>query len=422
MLISSIILSMTNPERLVQFEGSDLFAREEERPVEGKSFDNLRRFIAYGAVAAVRTYPPGEKPDYSDRRIYYPSAKDTSLQNWERNLGMVWDYAFGEETLEEIGRKNGNLSREVTRMTIKRTVRSLHEAADDPSRDRFPFESFDFRKPITLASRERRSKAKGGKSLEIARRLDQGATLKELKNDYTTHQIGRARRVLESWGYELEREINLILPQFEGLTNIDATDGEIQSLLDKIRNHKQYQVLKQAGLVIDLSTVAKKAGLYVGSDQVYFISESLAREKLPQAKVPTKIKDKNGQEGIVYYRIIARIDQPNATDILRADRSLDDLRINPVRQIAGPKGEKLPNTTQLKSEEYESVSKLIGEIRGLRWTGIGKGGIKTADIIEGSPVGIYGTNDGRISYRKDEEEELRHHLEFWLRALGMLNF
>jgi len=421
MLISSIILSMTNHEKLAQFEGSHLFAHEDKRPIVGKSFDNLRRFLSEGAVAAVRTYPPGEKPDYSDKSIYYPQpGKFTDLQALERNLGMVWDYVLGEETLKEIGRRNGNLTREAARTIIKRAVRSLHEAADDPSRDRFPFESFDFAKPLTLGSRQRKSEARGGISLKIARRLDQGANLEELKKDYTTSQLINARPVLKSWGYELGRKINLILPQFEGLRNLDATDEEIQSLLDKIRNHRQYQVLKQAGLAIDLSTVAKKAGLYVWTHQMYFISESLAREKLPQAKFANKIKDKNGQERIVCYRIIARIDQLNAIDILRVDRNLDDLRINPVRQIAGPKGEKLPNTTQLKSEEYASVSKLIGEIRGLRWTGKAKGGIKTADIIEGSPVGIYGTGN-KISYRKDQREELRNHLESRLRTLGMLN-
>jgi hypothetical protein len=411
---------MTNHERLVQFEGSDLFAREEERPVEGKSFDNLRRFIAYGVVAPVRTYPPGVKPDYSDTRIYYPSAKHTNLENWERNLRISYDYVLGEETHEEIGRRNGNLSREAIRIIIKKTVMGLHEGTDEESRDRFPFESFDFAKPLTLASRQRSSEAKGGISFEIAGKIEQGATLKELKKDYITGRLTKARPILKSWGYQLEKEINPILPQFEGLKNLDATDEEIQSLLDKIRNHRQYQVFKQAGLVIDLSTVAKKAGLYVGSDQVYFISESLARKKLPQAKVAKKRKDKNGQERISHYHIIAGIDQPNAIDILRADRSLDDLRINPVRQIAGPRAEKLPNTTQLKSEEYQSVSKLIGEIRGLRSTGKAKAGIKMADIIEGSPVGIYGTGN-KISYRKDQREELRNHLESRLRTLGMLN-
>lgn len=212
------------------------------------------------------------------------------------------------------------------------------------------------------------------------------------------------------------------MPQFEGLRNLDATDEEIQTLLDKIWHHGQCRVLKQAGLVIDLKTVAKKAGLYLAGYQVYFISESLKKEKLPQTKIPNKIKDKNGQEITFYYHIIASIDEPNAIDILKNDRNLDDLRINPVSQIAGPRGEKLPNTYELNSEEYEPVSNLIAEIRGLRRLGRSKGGIKTADIIKGSPVGIY-CAQGRntLYYRKGQEEELREHLESRLRTLGIRN-
>lgn len=382
---------MKSPETLAPLEGQN-FAKQDQGPISGKSFDNLRRFLAEGAITPVRTYPTGEKPDYSDKRIYYPSAKGTSLEKWKRNLSMTYDYALSEETLEEIAKRNGNLTEQRAQQIIYRTVRGLYEGADDPSRDRFPFESFDFKKPLTLASRQRMSEAHGSISLDIARRLEQGETLDELKKIYTTNQIGGARRVVEPWGYKLERELTPILPQFEGLRNLDATDSEIQTLLDKIRNSRQYQVLKQAGLVVNLSTVAKKAGLYISPDQIDFISESLAREKFPQAKVPHKIKDKNGQEKIAYYHIIATTDEPSAIDILRSDRNLDDLRINPARQVAGPRGEKLPNTYELQSEEYRSVSNLIAEIRGSRWSNRGKGGIKTSDIIKGSPVEIYRTH------------------------------
>lgn len=389
----------------------------EERPVEGKSFDNLRRFITEGAVAPIRIYPADVKPDYSDKRIYYPSVKGINLQNWKINLRKTYDYVFGQETGKEIGRREG-VTKEAIRKTVYNTIIRLHEGAKDSDRKRFPFESFDFAKPLSLASRQRLSAARGGMSLEIAKKLEQGATLNELKKDYTAVQLGRSRYVLESWGYELKRENNPILPQFEGLRNPDATNEEIQTLLDKIRTLSQNRVLKKAGLVIDLTTVAKTAGLYFDPRQVNIISQSLAIEKLPQTKVAHKIKDKNGQEGIAYYHILAAKDQPDAIDILARDHNLDDLRINPVTQIAGPEEELLPNTTQLGSNKYGSVGNLISEIRGVRWNGIGKGGILTADIIKGSHVVIY-RND-RILYRKDQEGELRDYVESRLRELGMI--
>lgn len=408
---------MKSPETLAPLEEQN-FAEQDQSPIERKSFENLKRFLAEGAIAPVRIYPSGEKPDYSDKRIYYPSVgKLTSLEEGERDLRMTYDYVFGEETHEQIAKRNGNLTRQAVQIIINRTVKGLHEGADEAARDRFAFESFDFAKPRTLSSRQRSSEARGGISLGIARKLDEGATPDELKKIYTTHQIWGKRRTVESWGYTLEREKPLILPQFEGLGNLDATDHEIQTLFDKISYISQYQVLKQAGIVVDLSTVAKKAGLYISSDQVYFISESLRKELLPQTKVAHKIKDKNGQEKTVYYHIIAATDEENAIDILRNDRNLDDLRINPVSQIAGPTREKLPNTTMLRSEEYGSVGSLIAEIIGSRWNGI-KSGIKTADIIKGSPVGIY-RNSNTSYYRKSQEETLRNHLESRLRTLAL---
>lgn len=59
---------MTNPEIFAQFKEQD-FAYEDQRPIDGKSFENLRRFLAKGAIATVRTYPAGESADYSDKSI-----------------------------------------------------------------------------------------------------------------------------------------------------------------------------------------------------------------------------------------------------------------------------------------------------------------------------------------------------------------
>lgn len=411
---------MRNLEILAQLKAQDI-SQDTGGAVEGKSFENLRLFIAYDTVASVRLYPPGTKPDYSDKSTYFPPIPTSmSKENWERGLRMTYDFAFTEDTLEEIGKRNGNLSRERVRQIIRRTVINLHASAGQAAWDRFPFDSFDFGKPYTITSRQKMSELHGGTSLNIARMIDQGATIDDIKKEYTAGQRSNARITLKSWGgTQLERELNPILPQFEGLRRPDATDEQIQTLLDKITNTGRHQVLKQAGLIIAQSTVARKTGLYISGDQVNFVSESLAKEKLPQAKFPHKIKDENGQGKIAYYHIIAAIHEQRATDILQKDRNLDDLRINPVTQIAGPKAERLPNTTQLASEEYESLGNLIGEIRGSRWSGKGKGGIKIADIIQGSTIEIY-SNSAETLFRKDREAQLRLFLESRLRELGMI--
>jgi len=159
--------------------------------------------------------------------------------------------------------------------------------------------------------------------------------------------------------------------------------------------------------------------LHVRGYEIRFVYESLEKENVPLRRVPVKIKDKNGQERTVYYNIIAAIDETSAIDILQRDSARLDLKINPVTVIAGPKTVQLPNKKELASDAYGSIGKLISEARGMRWMGRGKNGITTADIIEGSPVGIYG--DGhRHFYRKDQEAEARTHFETRMRELGII--
>lgn len=315
---------MANPEILRHLKMQDVPDNDQE-PVEGKSFDNLRRFVAYGTVTPARSFPPGEKPNYSNGSIYYPSATQNELKTRNRDLIMFYEYISTEKTGDEIGRQH-SLTRERVRQIVKRIATGLHEGADEANRDHFPFESFDFRKPLTLAHRQRMSEESGGRTVDMARKIDQGASLDELKKVYTPDQILKARPVLESWGYQLEREKHpSIISEFEGLDNEYATDKEIQAHLDKISNYRQRSNLKKAGLILDLTTVTKRAGLHLNASMISLVSESLAKELLPQGKIPITIIYKN-QEKVVYYRFIAAIDEPNAIDIISKDQSLDRFR------------------------------------------------------------------------------------------------
>ena len=409
---------MANPELLATGAGPDLFGKEDTRPVEGKSFDNLLRFMAEGTVFPVK-HPQGQKPNYSDKAAYFPFPKRQSIGMYNRNFEILGEYLGLDLTLEEVGKskkRTKKVTRERARQLVEYKIKQLYEAAPQEIQSRFPFESFDFAKPLSLTLRQRSSEVHGGTSLEIARRLGRGASLYEIKSDFSTSQITTARQTLRGWGIDLEREVNPILHRFEGLRNPEANDQEIQALLNGVAGRRQVEVLKKAGLVVGLLDVARKAGLYLTGREIQYISESLEREKLPQAKVPNNVRVKL----IGYHHIIAAADEQKAIIILQRDHNLDDLRINPVTLLAGPKGEKLPNTNELiKSGEYEHLGKLIGDIWGARWIGRGKGGLITNDIIKGLPFEIYGAHDS-IYYRKSEGAQVRAEIETRMRALGMI--
>jgi hypothetical protein len=388
----------------------NLFEKEDARPAEGKSFKNLTRFLEEGAVAPL------------DRRNYYPKVWGNQTDRWERNLRMTYGYAFGDETLQDIGNNNNRITRETVRQIIKRTVKNLLIDSDEETRSRYRFESFDFAKPLTLASRQRLSEKRGGRSIKIAQMIEEGATLAELKQHLTTNQIAYTRNTLKSWGYDLPRKlepVEPVLPRFEGLKNQDATDQEIQVLLNKITTTSQVAVLKEAGLAVGLLDVARKAGLYLKANQIYLVRESLARENppIPQAKIPNK----NAKGQITgCYHIIAAIDEPEAINILRRDIGLDALRINPVSLAAGTKEATAPNTTELiRSDKYDRVGNLIEEIRGIRLGSVRKDRVKIERIIEDSPVPVYRYSNSCF-YRKDQENELRSHILSRLRRLGLI--
>ena len=147
--------------------------------------------------------------------------------------------------------------------------------------------------------------------------------------------------------------------------------------------------------------------------------KSFERGKLPQKKFGHTIKDKNGRERRAYHYIIACLNEEKAIEFLDNDHSLDFLRTNPVVRISGPETENLPNTTQLRSKDYNPVGNLIGEIRSLRWSGKGKGEVNTAELIDYSPVAIYQASS-RMYYTKSQETELRAHLESRMRELGLI--
>ncbi|PIT88851.1 MAG: hypothetical protein COU27_03145 [Candidatus Levybacteria bacterium CG10_big_fil_rev_8_21_14_0_10_36_7] len=397
----------------------NLFAEEDKKPLdEGKSFKNLRRFM--GEVSApIRIYPQSEKPDYLDKGIYFPPlSKGQTIEDYNEGFEIMGEYLGLDLTLEEVG-KSSKRSKKTTyeniRVKIKRRVEQAHRNVSEDVRERFPFESFDFRRPWSLASRQKKSIAMGGKNVEIARRIAKGESFDDIRNDFSSTDAYSARKIMERWGITLGRE-DKIVPSFEGLRDSKKTKEEIQELLDQITNPSQVNVLKKAGLIVAVMNIAGEAGLYLRGKDAQRIRDIFRRNRLPLAKVALERKGKV----LGYYSVVATINKEEAVGVLGDDKGLDDLRTNPVILLAGPEGKSLPNTTELvHSGEYVALGNLIGEIRRMRWSGRARGGIKTGDIIKDSPATIYfaGTTN---YYKKSEEDMLRVHLESRMKELGII--
>lgn len=327
----------------------NLFAKEDTRPSKGRSFENLQAFLKRGAVAEVKVFEEGQSPDYSNKGIHYPPiGPRQTLSQWERNIAILYDYAFGEETLGQIGsRQENKITRSRVSQIVKKEAQGLLEGATEQSGGRFRLDKFDFGKPLTLLSRQRLSEVQGGISLEILRRIVSGEDLDYIKNGYKASQIRRTTIVLSGWGVTVPRKRESIFPRFEGLNNTDATDEAMQALLDEV-DHRAYKALLKAGLIVTITSVAKKAGLNPSSRDIHSIYSFLRQNEIPAGKSPNKVKVKSsdghdGEKIIAHYYFIANIDERAARRLLKRAPEFAHLRKNPILQIAGPKDKNLTN-------------------------------------------------------------------------------
>lgn len=411
---------MANPENLARNGGPDLFAEEELKPLKWESFENLKRLMTQ-AVAPVRFYQKGEQPDYSDKSTYFPPVpKSQPVEKYGHDFGITGEYIGLDQTLDKVGtvrrRKKGEkeLTRERVRQIVEGKTWQTRRAMSQEIRTTFLTDFIGFSKPRTLASKQRNSIAAGGKSVEIAGMLDRGESLESIKKRFSVTQIATARTILEGWGYNLQRDRNPVLPRFEDLQNPDATDEIIQALLDKITSLDHYRILIKNDLIRNLTSVAKKAGLHLAGPELYTVVDSLQRKKMPAGKF---IRKKKNGEIIGHFHFIAAIDEAEAINILKNDPKLADLKINPVKLVAGPEG-KTPTTSELLHRKgFDNVGNLVRKIMGK--TINFKSKIRTSDILKGSSVPVWLYNNSYF-YPKDREEELRTFLEPRLRELGLM--
>src|SRR3989344_6810013 len=155
-----------------------------------RSFENTLAFVTDERVTSVPV----------DTRTQIPSRNRKMTQaQWERNWSILGEYLGTDKTLEEIGRDR-DLTRERVRQIVGKGVKQLHEVQSPEVQDEYPLDSLSYSKPLPLPSRKRTSKAHGGLSVEIEQALLGGQKISQIKEEFSSKQIGNARRILGGWG------------------------------------------------------------------------------------------------------------------------------------------------------------------------------------------------------------------------------
>ena len=326
-----------------------------------------------------------------------------------------------EEIADELSVTKQNVN-----LIIKGAIRRLHKSASWKLKAKYPLESLSTHKPLTLASRRRLSEAGGGIAVRVEQMISQGKTPAEIKQKVGgSERLGHARKTLSGWGIDVPLELNPILSVFKELSNTELSDKGIQALLDKVQNSGQYRVLLRAGLIVNLTSLARGAGLYPRRQSIPRISNVLSENKMPQGKAARYGKGEGGERKILgWYYFIAATLAPRASSILKGAYELQDLRINPVRVIGAPV-ETIPNTTELewRTDKYRSVLKLAEQIAGRKvsFRKLNRYSIVSGVTSSDDSVSFYTLEaHGRLWYEAKHEGAVKEHLKMRLEELGII--
>lgn len=404
---------MANYEKLAP-NIPNLFAEEdaairEERPIEGKSFENTLAFLSEHTIS----------PD--TKTLIPKSPQGQNLGQWEQAMRILGQYFGTDKTNEEIADELDVTKQNVNHI-IKMGIRRLHKSASWKLKAKYPFESLSSRKPLPIASGRRHSEVQGGIAVRAEQMVSEGKTPAEIKQELGgSARLGVARQTLRGWDINTPLEKNPILPAFKELANTELSDEDLRALLNKVQNTAQYRALLKAGLIVNLTSLARRAGLYLTGQDIPRVHEVLAQDGIPQGKTPNHVKGEDGERKILgRYYFIAAMDEAKSIATLKRSRELADLKINPVKVIGAPV-KTIPNTTELmwRSGKYRSVLKLAGQIAGSK---VNSRKLNRNNIVAGiASVSFYTIGSrGGLLYEAEHEDAAIEHLKMRMKELGII--
>lgn len=393
--------------REVQGRETSVSALEKTNP----GFERLKQFtravVEEGVHLAVFQTP---RPHASD-----PQKKEKRVgedkERWARDFDIYDSYVDEPDaTLQQIGEESKyNLSREGVRKIVLKTARTLYIASPPEIQEQYPFDTFDFSKPLSAERRFQMSESRGGQLRTVVDLMRQGKNAEEIRSEtgLTSDQLAKLR----SRGYPAPYLQEVSSPEFrkalEQLNDPTLPFEERQPILEKIgigyiqENHTSIQrlseVIQEAGLKIS----GKRQGLRS-------IVRALNDARFPANIVEVEVKTGNRAGNTQRYGVIAVCDREAVSAYLYENEELQRrFGQRPVRLVAG-QAESLPSTYMLKTSDYVSIQNMVekSKVVSLRHHGITLPKL----IADNCPVPVF---TYRKEYRcpQDQQDVLRAYLE-----------
>lgn len=360
-------LSIGIPTHAEVFNETYEVKRTEITPTIGVSFANLQLFISEAA-----------------RKGIHYRVKQHELQTnkkWAMQWNLLGLYAFTPATLADLGDKHG-ISRERVRQIVKKATFKLHEAVPDEMREAHSIQLFDFQKPVTVQTRLKSSRAKGGILERVLQLANENKSVTEIRNliPGSRNAISSIRKNKDLYNTDIPYKLDIIKLAEDIPTLADSTtSNEVkQAVLDAISdiaftlNHPE---------IIRLSKLLADAGIGFGGkikrgeSGVDFVVRILK-----ESGIPASVIEKNSGKYRMRYGLLASVDKERALEVLKSHEELAQYKTPTVIEITET-GAKIPTTYDIQQKSLVNISKIIG-IKNIHK--LTKSGLSIEDLIRSS--------------------------------------
>lgn len=276
---------------------------------EEPSFANLQAFATEVIRRGNHLFVPlgGQSSEARDR-----TQKATTL------------HLFTNATHEEIGTTLDNTKQRSLKIVVAAYNR-LYEHADLDLKEKYDQSGFSFRKPYTLSSRIRLSRAKGGKSYELYKLIQEGKSAKEIvgMTNSVDHSLSAQRKILKDFGIEVPYkqkmyELKLLFPK---LLEPETTPEEKQNILDQLPMtvlHRNYTG------VVKLSDIFNELKISVSGRHPKL---QVIVEYLKSSGIPVVLLERNTKKYPQRYGFIAEVDRGQVKELLASEKFNELLRV-----------------------------------------------------------------------------------------------
>jgi hypothetical protein len=328
--------------------------------------------------------------------------------DWARNKNILAVFAGTDISIAEIANRY-QITRQRGQQIIASTFNNLWANCSYKTKFEFPKSILNIKKPQTKRNRNRYLKP-GSTNFIVWHDLELGKSVDEIKinNNLSSEKLSGALSRLRGRDFEVprlsERHVHAqgLIKKLEGADD----NGQIQKIFDKITDSTHY-TLRRKNIIIPISKIGNN--LHYHGRKTNILAQSLKENGIPVGIVTTIVKSGKYKDTVQRYYFIASKDKSRAKSVLENDPSLSAFFENPVKQIAGPFSDHIPNTAQIqKRQEFVGLRKILAELD-ISYYSISK--LKSSNIFDDNcPAPIFKLKKHGCFFEAKNEEILKSYL------------